>query len=477
MVGEYTHPTNYLKPATTGNETPKKFLRASQSHCLSLLAALTGCTIHPAGERAERDAAQQAGKPFTRPIDERDLPPLPDNPTPDDLVQYALLRNADLEQRYWEWRSAIEQIPQDGTQASTLALSAGTTITRGKASAAGSSTIGLLNDPMTDIHWPGTLATAAQRSLENARAAGIRFRKTQYELRNKVLSAYYDYAVNAELIRLEQSNAELLQTMAMVVDARNRAGAAGQQDLLKARNELDLSRNDVANMQAQLPVQRAALNALLGREPDAPLPLPTELPPQRPMPCSDAQLLELAARRNPELEALASEIRARQEGIKLARLQYVPDFNISLSTDLMGIAQSLAGSATLPLLRYEAINASIAQAEANLKAAEAMRRQTHNDLSAQVVMDIVSLRDTDRQLDLFDHTILPRTRQVVAVGRSAYETGQSTLLDFLDSKRSLISMQRLVANLRIAREKRLADLETITARDLAEIPCGGRENQ
>ena len=116
------------------------------------------------------------------------------------------------------------------------------------------------------------------------------FRKAQFDLRNKVLSAYYDYALNAELIRLEQANAELLQTMAMVVDARNRAGAAGQQDLLKARNELDLSRNDIANMQSQLPAQRAALNALLGREPDAPLPPPDELPPQRPMSYSDAQL-------------------------------------------------------------------------------------------------------------------------------------------------------------------------------------------
>jgi outer membrane protein TolC len=96
-----------------------------------------------------------------------------------------------------------------------------------------------------------------------------------------------------------------------------------------------------------------------------------------------------------------------------------------------------------------------------------MRRQTHNDLNAQVVMDIVSLRDADRQLDLFDHTVLPRIRQVVTVGRSAYETGQSTLLDFLDSERSLIAVQRLVANLRIAREKRLVDLEAVTARDIA----------
>jgi outer membrane protein TolC len=430
-----------------------------------LVAALTGCTIHPAGERAEREAALTAGKPFTRPIEEQKLPPLPDNPAPDDFVQYALLRNADLEQRYWEWRSAIEQIPQDGTQASTLALSAGTTITRGKANA-GSSNIGLLNDPMTDIHWPGTLATAAQRSLENARSAGMRFRKAQFELRNKILGAYADYALSAELIRLEQANAKLLQTMAMVVEARNRAGAAGQQDLLKARNELDLSRNDIANMQSQLPAQRAALNALLSREPDATLTPADELPPQRPVVSSDAQLLELAARQNPELAALASEIRGKQDGIKLARLQYVPDFNVSLSTDLMGIAQSLAGSATIPLLRYEAINASIAQAEANLKASEAMRRQTHNDLNAQVVMDITTLHDADRQLDLFEHTVLPRTRQVVSVGRSAYETGQSTLLDFLDSERSLIAVQRLIANLRSAREKRLVDLEAITAAQL-----------
>ena len=122
----------------------KKLLRIVDS-ALSLVAALTGCTIHPAGERAEREAALQAGKPFTRPVEDQKLPPLPDNPTPDDLVQYALLRNADLEQRYWEWRSAIEQIPQDGTQASTLALSAGTTITKGKqapaAARSGSSTI------------------------------------------------------------------------------------------------------------------------------------------------------------------------------------------------------------------------------------------------------------------------------------------------------------------------------------------------
>jgi outer membrane protein TolC len=408
----------------------------------------------------------ESGKPFEKQIDAREIPPLPANPTPDQLVQYALLSNAELEQHYWEWRSAIEQIPQDGSQTTTLNITGGTTVTNGHASWQ-SSTLGLSNDPMTDIKWPGKLDAAAKLALENARAAGRRFIKAKFELRNKVLSAYYDYALTAELIRLEQSNQQLLQTTATVTEARNSAGSAGQQDVLKASNEVDMSRNDIADMESQLPGQRAMLNALLSRPVDAPLSVPTELPPSRPLAYADGELVELTAKQNPELMAFADEIRGRSEGIRLAKLQYLPDFNLSAGTDLMGIAQSLLGQATIPIFRYEALNAAIAQAQANLRASEAMRRQAGNDLAAQVVADLTIIRDADRQLDLFGNTILPRTREMVEIDRSAYEAGRTSLLDLLDDQRSLLAIERLVANLRIVREKRIADLESITTSDLS----------
>lgn len=433
---------------------------------LALLIGITGCTIHPPGEREERDAASQSGKPFEKQIEVRQLPPLPQNPTPDQLVEYALLSNAELEQHYWEWRSAIEQIPQDGTQSSTLNFAAGTSLTHGHASW-GSTTVGLSNDPMTDIKWPGKLDAAARQTLENAKAAGQRFMKAKYDLRNKVLSAYYDYALNAELIRLEQSNQQLLKTTATITEARNRAGSSSLEDVLKAGNDVDMSGNDLANMESQLPSERAAINALLSRPADAPLPVPTQLPPARPLAYADGELVELAAKQNPELIALADEIRGRDDGIRLAKLQYVPDFNLSAGTDLMGVTQSVLGQATIPIFRYEALNAAIAQAQANLRASEAMRRQSVNDLSAQVVSDITIIRDADRQLDLFQHTILPRAQEIVTVARSAYETGQATLLDSLDDQRSLIAIERLTANLRIVREKHLADFESITTRDLS----------
>jgi outer membrane protein TolC len=431
---------------------------------------ITGCTVHPIGERKERASALATGKPFLTPTSQRLRPDLPAKPTPDDLVRYALLTSPELEQRYWEWRSAIEQIPQDGTPETTLAINAASSITRGRTGLA-DTVLTAQNMPSVMIPWPGKLTAAARRALENARAAGLRFRKARFDLRAKVLVAWDDYALNAELIRLEQADAALLRTTVMVVEARNRSGAGRQQDLLKARNELDLSRNDIAAMQAQLPVQRAALNALLDRAPEAPIPVPSVLATTRPILESDAQLLALAARQNPGLAVLSREIAGRRQGIELARLQYFPDFAVGASSDLAGVTQGLMGMFSVPLLRHEAINAAIAQAQANLRASEAMRRQAHNDLNAQVVLDISTLRDADRQLDLFDHTLLPRARQVVNVARSAYEAGQASLLDWLDSERSLIAIERLVANLRIAREKRLADLEAIAT---VEFPV--REN-
>ncbi|HEY2586463.1 MAG TPA: TolC family protein [Tepidisphaeraceae bacterium] len=437
--------------------------------CIGAAIVLAGCTIHPPGEPAERQAAADAGRPYQQRFDQRQIPPLPPNPTRDDLVRHAMLANADLEQRYWEWQSALEQIPQDGTQATNLALFGSAGMTRGRMSM-DSTTLSLGNDPMADIVLPAKLSAAARRALENARAAGMRFRKAQFELRAKVLSAYDDYALTAELARLEQANASLLQTTLTVVEAKNRVGAGSQQDLLKAHNELDISRNDLASLQAQLPGQQAGLNALLGQPATALIPLPREMPATRPISPDDAHVLALTADRNPELAAIDREALARRESIALAKLQYLPDFSLTVGTDLAGIAQSLAGMLTIPLLRQEAIRAAVAQVEANLRANEAMHRQFANDLAARVVSDLATIRDANRQLALFRQSLLPRAEMAVSLSRSSYEAGQSSLLDLLDTQRSLIALRRLVANLATTRDKRLVELESITASDLSTRP-------
>lgn len=435
----------------------------------ALAMAMSGCTTHPAGERAERDAAIKAGEPYAAQPESRVIPSLPDNPTADDIVRYAWLTNGDVEKKYWEWRAAIEQIPQDGTQPSNLVVYAGVPITNGTA-AFNRTTVTIANDPMADIVWPDKLGVAAQRALEAARAAGVRFQKSKYELRGKILTAYYDYALTAELIRLEEKNARLLQTIITFTESKGRAGAANPQDLVKAGNELELSRNDIANLRSQMPRHQATLNALMNRPPESPLAPPAEVPAVQPVRRTDAELLDLVARQNPELQALAIEARRNEQGIRLARLQYYPDFSISASTDLAGVAQNLASSVTVPLLRYQAINAGIAQAQANLRATDATRRQTASDLAAQVVLNITDLRDADRQLELLEHVIRPRAIRMVTLARNTYASAQASLLDILGNERSLIAIDRLAAQFRVARAKRLADVEVLSGAALVPFP-------
>ncbi len=429
--------------------------------CGVTIVILPGCTVHPKGEEEERTAAIEQGKPFSKPATQRSLPELPSNPTPDDLVRYALLTSPDLEQHYWEWRAAIEQIPQDGTQATNLVIGAGTSITRGNISR-DRTTATLGNDPMADIVLPSKLSAAAQRALENARATGIRFQKAKLELRQKVLNACYDYALMSETIRLETANAALLKATRETLQSRIATGAASQQDILRAENEVDMSLNDITNMKSQLQGQKAMIYALLSLANDATLPIPAQLPATRPLNMTDSEILERAACQNPELRALAQEVSGQQEGIRLATLQRLPDFSLAIGTDLAGITQSLSGMATIPLLRHEAIDAAIAQAQARLNAADAMSRQARNDLSARLLLAIAVFRDADRQSKLFEQRIIPRASRLVALTRAGYETGQSSLLDLLESQRALLALDRLRATLHSTREKELIEIETST---------------
>jgi outer membrane protein TolC len=182
----------------------------------------------------------------------------------------------------------------------------------------------------------------------------------------------------------------------------------------------------------------------------------------------NATVLSLASTRNPGLAALSHEVAAGQYDVALAKLQYTPDFSVSANTNLTGVTQNLMGMVTLPLFRHEAIDAAVRQAEANIKASEAMRRQAGYDLSARLVSELSAARDADRQRRVLEESILPRANQMVATARTSYETGQATLPDLLDAHRSLVAIRRLLVNLKASGQKSWLQIEALIGQSLEE---------
>jgi Cu(I)/Ag(I) efflux system membrane protein CusA/SilA len=265
------------------------------------LLAICGCVAHPAGEQEERDRALEAGRGFD---DQLEAAPLPEHPGLEDYLHVAFLANADLRARYWEWRAALERIPQEASPPNA-ALTFSYLFGGEHLKAWDRTTLGITNDPMTNVPLPGKLAIAGRRALEQARAAGLRFEAAKFRLQAQVLSSYYDLALHAEQLRIQRDRVDWLSVVASESSGRVATGAAPQADMLRSRTELDLARSDLASMHAQLPPMLAQFNALLGRAPDASVPLPEALPEPRPLPAPDDEIIRLAAERSPELDALA----------------------------------------------------------------------------------------------------------------------------------------------------------------------------
>jgi cobalt-zinc-cadmium efflux system outer membrane protein len=427
---------------------------------------LTACALRPAGESQERAALAEAGKAWEQPVE---VPPLPAQPTLDDYLQHAFLANADLQARYWQWRSAVEQVPRASSWPA-LAVSFSVMFSKQNMSLWNRTTLGIQNEPSSMIPFPTKLATAGKRALEDARAAGESFRQAKFALQGQVRSTYYDIALLAESIRIQQDDVALLKMISQQTAIRVANGSATQADLLSAQTALDLADNQLSNLKARVPGLTAKFNALLGRDAQAPVPLPAALPAPRQLTVSDAELISVGSERSPELAGLAREVAGRQDALSLAKQQYLPDFGLMAS--LTGNVQRMVGGMLMLPTRLEAIKAGIEQARADLKAVEAARTQYGRDLAASFILNLYVLRNDERQADLFEHTILPRSRQAVQVAQTAYANNQLGFAQLIDTQRTLLDVELTLAQVRMEREKALAAIETWSAVDVETMAPG-----
>jgi outer membrane protein TolC len=181
----------------------------------------------------------------------------------------------------------------------------------------------------------------------------------------------------------------------------------------------------------------------------------------------DARLVALVAERNPELAALASEVKGRETAVELARLAYVPD--LELGAALRGsMEQMLMGAITLPL-QVPRIRAGIEEAQASLRVAQAALRARQDQIGARLALALILARDSERQLALFREVLLPRARDVVTATEIDYATGGSSFLEFLDAQRGLLELELGEAELAATNPTAVAALEALCALDFGTL--------
>jgi outer membrane protein, heavy metal efflux system len=439
---------------------------------LALAVPFTGCVVKPDEAQQEADRLAAVGKRFGyAATDPSKVPELPANPTWQDVLRRALLANGELEASYYEWAMAIQRIDQAGSWPTSnleLGFEYMFSSERMKSFDRTTLSVGLMDASAL----PNKAYQSAVVAWREAQAAGERFRARKFEVQRRVLQGWADYTLQAEQVRIKEENVSLLTMVAQTAASRVRAGGA-QQEQLRAEVELRLAVSELASERSELAQQRASLNALLRRDPNAELAPPAVLPAARSVTASDDALLAAGVANNAELAALGFDEQARTAAIERARQEYLPEIN-PMAAFTGSISQSIGAAVSLPT-QLPRIRAMVAESRADLKRVQAMSSQTKSDRAGAFAATLLAMRDAERRAAVFDTDVLPLAKQSVDLTRQSYASGAASYLDLIDAQRTLLDVRLLYAEARTAREKQLAELEALGGVDIETLePTGQR---
>ncbi len=442
---------------------------------LMLAAALAGCTTVgpdyqvPAGSVATRQSAQV---PFTEAqegVFQQNAVPghwwrLYNDPLLDGLVEQALTANTDLRVASANLERAQAAVREtQAQQQPSLGVNASPTF--GHVSGLQEMAPGI--DPPNrwsysagasmsyQVDLFGQIRRAVEAAGADAQAAQAAYDATRVTVAAETARAYANLCSAGMQLASAEHSVKVQQESLDAVSRLQRAGRGTALDVTRARSQLEQLRASLPPFQAQ---QRTALYRLAALTGQTPAEIPTTLlqcaaAPQlsETIPVGDGAAL---LRRRPDIRQAERALAAATARIGVATADLYPKITLGLSGASGGPAAMFGDRGTFswsvgPLISWTlpntgAVQARIAEAEANTKAAVArFDASVLNALRETESALVVYARQLDRQAAL--QAARDQAAQAASQARQLFQYGKTDYLTVLDAERTLASNESALA--------------------------------
>ena len=297
------------------------------------------------------------------------------------------------------------------------------------------------------------------------------------ELGMRVRKAYYDLLRSADEHRIHDEQMDLSKQALQSATVKYTVGKVPQQDVLKAQITMTKLADHLVMLDQDEETARSELNALMGRDPGAPLEVVGQYGVPRALP-SLLELERIALENRPELKAIAATSGVADAQLALARKAYTPDFTVAGGYMLMPEGSNFRNNymaevtVSLPWLNKRKHDGEIKEAEA---AAEVVRSEHNARVNAaflEIQQALIRARAAERSLKLYSDTLRPQAEAALKSASAAYQHDRTDFLNLIDSQNMLLDVQtsyfKAAANL----DQRIAELErAIGAPILAGAPA------
>jgi len=319
------------------------------------------------------------------------------------------------------------------------------------------------------IPFPGKRSLAGRMAERDADVASDEASAAERDLAATVKRAYYTLWQSHENLAIYSRDETLVERFAKIAEQKYALGQVSQPDVL--RSQLELTRLLIRVRTETLAIDgvRAELNALLGRSPSDALGVP-QAPPLPSLEKTDEGLTALALKSRPEVSAKAALVERERTKLSIAKLGYLPDFELSVSRFVNYQSRDGFGAmaaVSLPFVNKRRYDAEVDGARAAVASAEAEYREISVRVTREVRQAFLRARAALLQRDLLVHTHVPLAEQTLGASEIGYQTGKLDFLSLIDSLRAVesVHLEHAAADAELA--KALADLELAVGEPIA----------
>lgn len=388
------------------------------------------------------------------------------HPDLSEYISIALLRNPKLLSAYNNWMAKAEKSNQTGTMPEPI-LSYMFPVKS------------MQTDPIYEkqriiisqmFPWFGKLSWQERIAISEADTEHYIYEDSKREIIYKVTNAYFEYFYAGKAVENTQRTIQLLSYLEEVTRTRYEAGQADFEDLLKLQLEIEKMRNELISYQEQLPVYSDRLSAEIGIAGNGALPLPVDFKTNEINKDFKADASD-KIKENPSIKMLDSMIEAAEAMKSRAGKEYFPDIMVSLeyhdmesrvvpAMNDLSDSVMLMFSINLPI-KFNKYSSMVSESEQSLISLQMKRNDELNRLSVSFKQAKYMLDESDRRIELYSKSLIPKARESVNVAMENFMNGKKELISFIDAERMLLEMELQLDRAKADREIAAAEIEMI----------------
>lgn len=321
------------------------------------------------------------------------------------------------------------------------------------------------------VPFPGKKKLDRQIGVSGIRLSEAELSLRRVELVRDVKTTFYQVLAAERLVDVAGELVKVAESSATTARKRVAAGAAADQEQLRAEIPLEQARTELSGFQRELVTARQTLALLLGRPDLSETPVAGSL-----AETANLNLLEHGPEQwlanHPSVVAVKSSRDRAELELRRSRLEPYPDVRFGLAG---GRESGPAGGGivqfglSVPLPIIDRSKGKKQEAQANVRIAEADQVAVEQRLLREWGTASKRFRTAVEQVASYRERILPKADEALRLVQAGFEQGKFGFIDLLDT-------QRTTAEARLAYQRKLLELSVAQA-ELESLAAGGIQPQ